>query len=206
MTPSPSASVGQVVVLLERWPDPVPPAELPIRGAMRPGARAVFVVLLLLATVVGAGTLIPIWTTPTPGVWFSVLFTVFIAALVLVLWFVFAGALAQSAMRVRALARWRGASGRIERLDGTVVARTVSTIEDGGVDRFELSVETSAGMSAAVWERPTARSRMLLQTQVPGVGAKARVWRIRDAGPEDPLIVEVQDPSVVTSASVEDAV
>jgi hypothetical protein len=47
---------------------------------------------------------------------------------------------------------------------------------------------------------------MLLQTEVPGVGAKVRVWRIREAGPEDPLVVEVQDPSVVTSASVEDAV
>ena len=60
MTPPPSASVGQVVVLLPRWPDPVPPADLPIRGAMRPGARAVYVVLLLLATAVGAGTLIPL--------------------------------------------------------------------------------------------------------------------------------------------------
>ena len=199
MTPPPSASVGQVVVLLPRWPDPVPPAELPIRGAMRPGARAVYVVLLLLATAVGAGTLIPLWTTPTPGVWFSVLFTAFIAALVVVLWFVFAGALAKSALRVRALACWRQASGRIERVDGTVVARTVSTIEDGGVDRFELAVETATGLSSAVWERPTARSRMLLQTEVPGVGATVRVWRIRGAGPEDPLVVEALDPSVVTS-------
>ena len=206
MTPSPSASVGQVVVLLERWPDPVPPAELPLRGAMRTGARVVFVILLLLATVVGAGSIVPLWTMPTPGVWFSVLFTAFIAAVVVVLWLVYIGALAHSASRVRALARWRAAAGRVERLDGTVVARTVSTIEDGGVDRFELTVDTTAGRSSAAWERPTARTRMLLQTQVPGVGASVRVWRIRDAEAEDPLVVEVLDPSVVTSSSAVDPV
>lgn len=203
MTPPPSASVGQVVVLLERWPDPVPPAELPIRGAMRAGARVVFVVLLVLATVVGAGTVVPLWTLPTPGVWFSVLFTVFIAVVVVVLWLVYIGALAHSASRARARTRWRAAAGRIERLDGTVVARTVSTIEDGGVDRFELTVDTSQGRSSATWERPTARSRMLLQTQVPGVGASARVWRIRQAGAEDPLVVEILDPSVVASPSAQ---
>lgn len=204
MTPSPSASVGQVVVLLERWPDPVPPAELPIRGAMRTGARATLALLLVLATLVGAGTLVPLWTTPTPGVWFSLMFTVFIAALVVVLWLVYVGALAHSGMRVRARDRWRAAAGCIERIDATVAARTVSTIEDGGVDRFELVVHTGAGLASALWERPTSRSPMLLQTQVPGVGATARVWRIRDADPDDPLVVQVLDPSVVAPRSVQD--
>ena len=201
MTPPPSASVGQVVVLVEHWPDPVPPAELPLRGAMRPGARAAFVVLLVLATVVGAGAIVPLWTMTTPGVWFSVLFTVFIAVLVVVLWTVYIGSLAHSAERVRAHAHWRGAAGRIQRQDGTVRARTVSTIEDGGVDRFELVVDTAAGPLAATWERATARSPMLLQTQVPGVGARARVWRIGDAGADAPLVIEVRDPSVVTPAA-----
>ncbi|OZB82661.1 MAG: hypothetical protein B7X41_15960 [Microbacterium sp. 14-71-5] len=201
MTPPPSASIGQVVVLVERWPDPVPPAELPLRGAMRPGARAVFVVLLLLATVAGAGAIVLLWTTPTPGLWFSLLFTVLIAALVVVLWVVHVGSLAYSAERVRAHARWRGAAGRIDRLDGTVRARTVSTIEDGGVDRFELVVDTAEGPLLAAWERATARSPMLLQTQVPGVGARARIWRIREAGADAPLVIEVRDPSVVSPAA-----
>ena len=201
MTPPPSASVGQVVVLVEHWPDPVPPAELPIRGATGWVARVVLAALLVLASVVAAGSIVPLWTMQTPGVWFSLLFTVFLAGLVVALWGVYAGALTHSAQRVRAHARWREAAGRIERLDGAVRARTVSTIEDGGVARFELIVDTPAGPLAAVWDRPTASAPMLLQSQVPGVGARARVWRIRDAGADDPLVIEVRDPSVVTSAS-----
>ncbi|PRB06917.1 hypothetical protein [Microbacterium sp. MYb64] len=201
MTPPPSASVGQVVVLVEHWPDPVPPTELPLRGAMRPGARAVFVVLLVLATVVGAGSIVPLWTMTTPGVWFSLFFTVFIAVLVVVLWAVYIGSLVHSAERVRAHARWLDAAGRIERLDGAVRARTVSTIEDGGVDRFELVVDVAGGALSGTWERATAGTPMLLQTQVPGVGARARIWRIRDADADAPLVIEVRDPSVVTPAA-----
>ena len=201
MTPPPSAPVGQVVVLVEHWPDPVPLTELPLRGAMRPAARAIFVALLVLATVLGAGAIVPLWTMTTPGVWFSLLFTVFIAGLVVALWAIYIGSLAHSAERVRAHARWRGAAGRIERLDGTVGARTVSTIEDGTVHRFELTVDTAEGPLLAAWERATARSPMLLQTQVPGVGARARIWRIRDAVADAPLVIEVRDPSVVTPAA-----
>lgn len=173
---------------------------------MRTGARVVFVVVLLLATVVGAGSAVPLWTMPTPGVWFSLLFTVFIAVVVVVLWAIYIGSLAHSAERVRAHARWRGAAGRIERLDGTVASRTVSTIEDGGVARFELVVDTTAGRVRAAWERATAGAPMLLQTQVPGVGARTRVWRIRDASPDDPLVVEVRDPSVENSPPAVDPV
>lgn len=191
-----SVPAGRVVVLVERWPAAEPPAELPVRRALRPGPRGVLVALLVLATVVGAGAIVPLWTMATPGWWFSLLFTVLIGALVIVLWLAFAGAVAQSAERVRARARWAEASGRIERLAGTVASRTVSTIEDGGVDRFELGVDTPSGRVSALWERPTARSPMLLQTQVPGVGATARVWRIRDADADGPVVVEVQDPSV----------
>jgi hypothetical protein len=201
MTPPPSASVGQVVVLVERWPDPAPPAELPLRGAMRPGTRVVLVVLLVLASVMGAGAIVPLWITPTPGVWFSLLFTVVTAVLVVVLWVGYIGSVVHSAERVRAHARWRGAAGRIERLDGTVLARTVSTIEDGGVDRFELVVGAAGGALAATWERATARAPMLLQTQVPGVGARARIWRIQDADADAPLVIEVRDPSVVSPAA-----
>lgn len=168
---------------------------------MRPGARAVFVVLLVLATVVGAGSIVPLWTMTTPGVWFSLFFTVFIAVLVVVLWAVYIGSLVHSAERVRAHARWLDAAGRIERLDGAVRARTVSTIEDGGVDRFELVVDVAGGALSGTWERATAGTPMLLQTQVPGVGARARIWRIRDADADAPLVIEVRDPSVVTPAA-----
>lgn len=191
-----SVPAGQIVVLVDRWPEPAPPVELPVRRALRPASRVVLVVLLAVATAVGIAAGVGLWTAATPGWWFPLLFTVLIGGLVAALWFAFAVAVARSADRVRARAQWDGASGRIEQLAGTVASRTVSTIEDGGVDSFELVVDTASGRVRALWERPTARAPMLLQTQVPGVGAVARVWRIRDAGPEAPLVVQVRDPSV----------
>jgi len=196
MARSVSVSPGQVVSLVERWSDPTPPVELPGRAPMRRRTRILLVALLVLATVVGAGTAVPLWTTPTPGLWFSLLFTVFIAVLVVTLWVAYAGAVAHSAARERARARWRSAAPLIERADGFVVARTVSTIEDGTVESFDLTVEIPPHRLTAAWERPTARSRMLLQTQVPGVGAPVRVWRIREGQDDDPVVVEVQDASV----------
>lgn len=196
MARSTPAAPGQVVALVERWSHASPPTELPGRTPLRRGARVVLVALLVLASLVGAGSVVPLWTTSTPGLWFSLLFTVFIAALVAALWIAYAGAVAQSAARERARARWRRAGGRIERRDGSVVARTVSTIEDGTVERFELTVEIGARPLTAAWERPTARTRTLLQTQVPGVGAPCRVWCIRGGQDDDPLVVEVQDASV----------
>jgi hypothetical protein len=196
MAASTSVSAGQIVVLVERWPDAVPPVDLPVRGPLRPVSRVVLVVLLLLATAVGVSSIIFLWTEQTPGWWFSLLFTVVTAALVIVLWIAFLGSVAQSAERVSARSRWADATGRVEQLDGTVVARTVNTVEDGGVDSFTLVVDTTEGPVTARWERPTARSRMLLQPQVPGIGAQARVWRIRDADADGPVVVEVRDPSV----------
>jgi len=187
---------GQVVVLVEHWSPPAPPAELPVRRALRPATRVVLAALLVLATLIGAGSIVPLWTMTTPGWWFSLLFTVVAVVLIGVLWLGFAGAVAQSADRVRARARWAEAAGSIEQLDGTVASRVVSTIEDGTVDSFELRVDTGAGPLRAAWERRTARSPLLLQTQVPGVGARARVWRIRGEHADGPVVIEVRDPSV----------
>lgn len=196
MAASTSVSAGQVVVLVQHWPDPVPPAELPVRGPLRTTSRVVLVALLVLAAAVATGAIVALWMAETPGWWFPLLFTVVFIALVVALWIGFVGAVVQSSERVRARARWADAAGRVERLDGVVSARTVSTIEDGGVDSFILVVDTAEGTVCARWERPTARSRMLLQTEVPGVGARARVWRIREADDDEPVLVEVRDPSV----------
>ncbi len=196
MAASTSVSAGQVVVLVEHWPDPVPPADLPVHGPLRTTSRVVLVALLVLVTAAAAGASVALWNAATPGWWFSLLFTVLFGALVVALWIGFLGSVVQSSERVRARARWADAAGRVERLDGVVSARTVSTSEDGGVDGFTLVVDTAEGTVCAKWERLTARSRMLLQSQVPGVGARARVWRIREADDDGPVVVEVLDPSV----------
>ncbi|MGW4523619.1 hypothetical protein [Amycolatopsis sp. NPDC004378] len=196
MAESTTVSAGQVVVLVDRWPDPVPPVELPVRRPLRTISRVVVVTLLVLAAAVGVGAIVLLWTEPSPGWWFSLLFTLVFTALVVVLWIAYFAAVARSAERVRARSRWAEANGRVELLDGTVSARTVSTIEDGGVDSFTLIVDTAKGPMCATWERATSRSPMLFQAQVPEAGARARVWRLQDAGGDAPIVIEVCDPSV----------
>ncbi|UZF59322.1 hypothetical protein LH935_28485 (plasmid) [Gordonia polyisoprenivorans] len=195
MAASRSASADHPVVLVERWTDSGPPAELPVRGPLRTRHRIVIVMLLVAATTVGTATVVALWTTPTPGWWFSLLFTSLSIVLVGALWLGYVGAVAQSSERARASHRWAEANGNIVGFDGTVAARTVSVIEDGTIESFTLTVKTLAGQVHAAWERRTGRSPMLLQTQVPGVGARARVWRIVGAEESEPMVIEVQDPT-----------
>lgn len=130
------------MVLVEHEFPPEPPAHLPVRPALSWTVRVVLVALLVLASLVGVSVIVPLWVMTTPGWWFSMLFTVLTAALVSVLWLGFAGAVTHSAERERARARWAEAAGRVEQLTGVVVSRTVSTIEDGRVDSFEVGVAT----------------------------------------------------------------
>ncbi|OLR91861.1 hypothetical protein BJP25_23785 [Actinokineospora bangkokensis] len=190
-----SAPAGQVVVLVDRWPDPSPPSELPVRGPLRTASRVLLVALLVLAAAVGVEAIVLLWTEPTPGWWFSLLFTLVLTALVAALWIAYLGAVAHSAERTRARTRWAEATDRIELLDGTIRTRTASTIEDGGIDSFTLVVTTTRGQVRGRWERPTSRSPMLPQTRLPEVGARARVWRLRDADDDAPVVIEVRVPS-----------
>ena len=70
---------------------------------------------------------------------------------------------------------------------GRVVARTVSTIEDGRVDSFRLAVETGDGTAAGGWERTGGSSTHLLQTRLPGIGSAVRVWSVPGRPAEWPL-------------------
>lgn len=183
-----------VVHLLQHWGEAAPPSDLRTAGRMPGGARAGLAVALAAATL-GAGFLVLVlWTTDTPGWWFSLLFSVFIVGLVIGLWAVYVGSIREGEVRAAAQARWAAALGDVRHEDGTVVARDVKTLEDGSVARFEVTVSTAAGDSVGgTWTRRSASAVSLLQPQVPGAGAAARVWR----APGSPVVIEVLDPSAV---------
>ena len=185
---------GHVVHLLEQWGDGTPPADLRTAGAMKALTRAVLAVLLVVASIVTVVLVWVLWTNETPGWWFSLLFTLFLVGMAVALWAVCAAAIRTGRERAVARTRWSESLGRVRYTPGTIVARDVSTIEDGTVSAFELTVDAGDRLTAE-W-RPRF-VKPLLQTQVPGVGAAVRVWRSPDAPADHPLVVEALDPSVV---------
>jgi hypothetical protein len=187
-------TTGHVVHLLQRWGDEAPPADLRIGGAMSAGARAAFAVLLVVASLVACGLVVVLWANETPGWWFSLLFSVILVGLAVVLWAVYVAAIRTGTERALASTRWSESQGGLRQVAGTVLSRDVSTLEDGSVSRFELTV--SGGVTGE-WRPQRASSRGLLQTQVPGVGAAARVWLVPGAPAGHPVVIEVLDPSVV---------
>ncbi|WP_431279425.1 hypothetical protein [Leifsonia poae] len=199
MATSTAPSTGHVVRLLDVWSEPSPPTALPLRGRMRPATVMTLLVLLLIASIGGAAGVVLLWSQPTPGWWFSLIFTVMIGGLLFTLWFAYVGSIADGRLRAVARQRWADGAGRIHLESGTIRQRTVSTLEDGRVDTFTLAVTISDGGTVnAVWHRPTARAAGLLQPQVPSAGAMVRVWRVAGAPAEWPLLIEAVDPSIVS--------
>lgn len=193
---------GHVVHLLQHWGDGGPPAELRVKPPLGSSARVALTVLLSAVTAFGLFLLVILWTHPTPGWWFTVLFTVMIGGLLLALWASYRVALRSGADRQRAAVRWIEIRDAARSSPGVIVNRTVNTSDDGSVSSFELVVRTDPGLTVAgVWRpRSVLQSgsvRSLLQPQVPGVGAVARVWRVAEA---EPLVIEVLDPTVAADA------
>lgn len=187
--------------LLQHWGRAVPPVDLRIRPKLGLTARILLGVLLAIAAAVGSFMVILLWVMPTPGWWFSLLFTLIIAGLLLGLCVGYAGALRSGAEREAASARWVATLSAVRPSSGVVVARDVGTTEDGSVSRFEVTVRTEYGTTVTgVW-RPRSATRSLLQPQVPGVGGRARIWRIEGATDAEPLVIEVLDPTVATDVT-----
>jgi len=82
-----------------------------------------------------------------------------------------------------------------------VLARDIRLTEDGSVSSYDLTVMLGDGSTLRGRGSPrTASSRPLLQSQVPGVGAEARVWRVVEVGVDPsaaPVVIQAADPSVV---------
>ena len=140
--------------------------------------------------------LIALWTSLTPGWWFNLIFTVMIVCLVIGGWVVFVDALRSGVRREAASARWSETHTSAHATEAIVTERDVVTSDNGDVPSFTLTVKTADGeMVSAQWRPQPHARRWLLQSKIPGVGSRARVWR-SGAASADPLVVEVIDATV----------
>ncbi|MFD6054568.1 hypothetical protein [Agromyces sp. NPDC060279] len=197
--PSTTTAPRSIVHLVERLdadPGATAPAALRLPRRLGTGGRIAFVVVSLAASAGTATGIVLLWTEQTPGWWFSLLFSVLLGALGLMPWLVLLGSITAARQDVAAQTAWRTARERATASSGRVVARRTQLAEEGTPTSFELDVELADGSRlTAEWQLERATQR-LLQSQVPGVGAAARVWRAAGM-PEAPVVVEVADPSVV---------
>ncbi|WP_144064262.1 hypothetical protein [Leucobacter sp. OAMLP11] len=186
---------GLCVVRFVAALDPAaPPQELPLPRRLGGLGRAILALVFAAATQLGTVGAVELWTMPTPGTWFSVLFTVFIAALVAAAWFAFATAFRRARRERDASARWLRELGSVIAEDGRIVDRFVNLGDDGDVAAFEVTVEIAGSAAASAQWEPLAGLRKLLQPQLPGVGSRVLVWR----APGSPrLVVDVLDPTRV---------
>ncbi|MBO9626554.1 MAG: hypothetical protein J7484_09295 [Microbacterium sp.] len=192
----PPPTAGHVARFVEPGATAAPPTRLPVIPSLRRGGAITIGLLLTLAAVVCAVLIVTLWTEPTPGWWFSALFSVMIAGLLLAAWAAFIAALRDGGARTIAREQWERAKTTPVATAGLITARQVSTLEDGTVDAFEITVALDdGGYVRSVWHRPSARARGILQPQVPVVGGHVRVWRMPGAPAEWPHVVDVTDPS-----------
>lgn len=156
------------------------------------GGRVAFALVNVVAAVSAALGIVLLWREETPGWWFSALFSVLLGALALVLWLAFFGSIAAAREDRAAQEAWAAVREHAVPEPGRVVTRRVGLAEEGTPTSFELDVALASGdVQTAHWRLERASQRML-QTQVPAVGAPARVWR---ASADAPVVIEVADPS-----------
>lgn len=137
-----------------------------------------------------------LWTEETPGWWFNIIFSVILTGLALALWFAFYSSISWARDDREAQAAWAAAHVQATAEAGRVVARRVRLAEEGTPTSFELDIAVDGhAQFTAQWSLERASQR-LLQTQVPGPGSPARVWRAANM-PDAPVVVEVTDPTVV---------
>ncbi|MFB7251015.1 hypothetical protein [Microbacterium sp. NPDC056234] len=194
------APIGHVVHLVRTMEADVPP---PARMGfpIRLGVSARIIVWLLVGLgAVGCGILVfHLWTGDSPW-WFNLIFT-FMPGFVVV---GFGAALADSNRRLRREGvlsrRWDETWKRASSTEGRVTDRSVALLDNGGVSSFTLTVTSTAGsVIRARWFRnnPDVGDVTLLQTQVPAVGSRVRIWQVGGLVEDAPVIVQALDPSIV---------
>lgn len=192
---------GHVIHLLPRLEAASPlvqaPEALAFPPRMRRTGRILFALLNVIASAGAAWAIYLLWTDDTPGWWFNLIFTVMLGGLALALWAVLSGSIQQAKREARLQTIWRGIAPRAVATGGRVSERRWKLAEDGAVASFSLVVQIPGDRPICGHWRPTSSREQLLQTQVPGVGAEARVWRAANSAHQAPLVIEVADPSVV---------
>lgn len=190
---------GHVIHLVSTL-EPAPgeaPAALGLPRRLGPAGRAWCALAGAVVCVAAAGALFLLWTQPTPGLWFDLLFTVMLVGLAAAPWAILAASIRQAGFERDLQASWRDLRLRASAVQARVIERDWTLSEDGSVASFALTVRSAdAALLRGRW-RPADAIQGLLQTQVPGVGAEVRVWRIADAPAGAPLVIEAADPSVV---------
>lgn len=194
------APVGHVVHLLRSFDEAT---EAPMRigfGRRTPAAgRWVIWSLLAVASVGAAILLFNLWTGDSPW-WFNLIFTI-MPALFLVGCAVGLAESGRLSRQERIIAqRWEQTRTRATSTDGRVTDRAVALLDNGGASSFALLVTDASGTQVhARWYRsnPDNHDETLLQTQIPAIGSRARIWTFGVSNAEAPIIVEALDPSVV---------
>ncbi|MDQ0644498.1 hypothetical protein [Microbacterium murale] len=194
------APVGHVVHLLRSFDVDTGAPETIGFGKRTPAVgRWVIWALLALASIGTAILLINLWTSDSPW-WFNVIFTLMPALFIIgcAVAVVESGRL--SRMESLLTQRWAQIRQHATLTEGRVTDRAVSLLDNGGASSFALMVTDAAGVQVhARWHRsnPDNQGETLLQTQIPAIGSKVRIWAVGMPDAEAPIIVEALDPSVV---------
>ena len=193
------APVGHVVHLVRAFDESGVPARVGFGTRLRASARLVIWMLVALAAIGTVFIVIMLWRDDSPW-WFDVIFTVmpsfFVFGCGFALWE--SGRLSRSEQRLAQ--RWASTRERATSTGGRVSDRQVSLMEHGGVSSFTLTVASDEGPSIrARWHRsnPDERADTLLQTQIPAIGSRVRIWSVGMPDDDAPVIVEALDASVV---------
>lgn len=195
-----SPSVHPVHLIQRISPGAEPPLELLFQRRLGPAGRVIVAVVFVLTTMTCGWFAVELWTSDTPGWWFNAMFTVMFVGLLIGVWVGFASSVRNGARERAAQDQWKRARTTARPVRGSVASRHVGLSEDGGVSSFSLTITTDQPDVApfeAEWNRPAGSSADLLQSQVPGIGAEARVWVCGQSQTDQPLfVVEVADPTV----------
>lgn len=207
MPKPPSAdTTGHVVHLLERLDDSgTVPESLGLPARPGPAGHSLFAVANVVATIGVVAALMLLWSGATPGWWFDAIFTVLLAAIPVILWALLVGSISGAKQERAMQAEWAVLRDGAHAEHGAVLARDIRLSEDGTVSSFDLTVSgAERAVFHAEWRPRSARSRGLLQPQVPGIGAPVRIWLAPATAdgvePKPLIVVEVADPSVVAAS------